>query len=93
MKGFKPQITLQLTFRNVVEKDEKKYPPPIYFSFHTQKVTDNADIDDSFEIFLQIILSRVQQRLGERSRWITESVDDDCINIFVYNPLAGISNL
>ena len=53
MKGFKFQITLEITFR------ETEYLPPIYFNCKTHTVVNDLDIDNSLKISYQIILSKL----------------------------------
>ena len=63
----------------------------IYFKSNTETVINDLDINDSLETSYQQISSKVQKWLIEGSGWLIESADDDYINIFVYNRLAGSS--
>ena len=63
MRGFKCQITLQITFRKEIENNEVRI--------------DKLDINYSLETYYQIIFSRVQKWLGYSSGWLIQSVDDD----------------
>ena len=45
------------------------------------------DLDKSF----QEVLYRIDDQINEGSGWITESVDDEYVNISLYSPLSGIA--
>lgn len=55
MKGFKIQITLQVTFCKEIETDQTKHPPPSYFNAETQTVVNDLGIDNTLNTSYLII--------------------------------------
>ena len=74
MKGFKFQITQQVTFCNEIENGEMTYSPRIYFISKTQAVVNDLDNDSSLNTSYQTVLLRIKKWLGEGSGWIIESI-------------------
>ena len=91
MKGFKLQITLQVTFVKEAENVETKHSPQIYFNSKHKALVNDLDIDGSLNTSYQTILSRIKNWLGEGSGWVFESIDGEYINISIYSALVESS--
>lgn len=69
VKGFKFQVTLQMTFCKEIVNCERKHSPPISFNSKTKTVANDVDIDSSLKTSCQT------NNFFKNSRWIIESID------------------
>ena len=56
-----------------------------------EKITNESDIDDVFELSCTAIIQNMQKLFGKGLGWIIVSVVNYTIDISEYNPLAGSS--
>lgn len=76
-----------------MKNSETKYSPTIYFNSKTKILINDLDIDVSLETSHQTILSKFQKWLALGHGWMIKPVNDDYIDISIYNPLAVNSYL
>ena len=86
MKGLKYQITVAVLLYKHKQNGDIEYAP-VYFNSATKTVinSDRYDLDKSF----QEMLHRIANLINEESGWIIESVEAECVNIYIYSPLVG----
>ena len=61
IKGFKFQITLQVTFCKEIKNGSTKHVPPIYLNSSIQTVAIDLDINNSLNTSYQTIFSNFQK--------------------------------
>ena len=90
MEGFKYQITVAPLLSKHKMNGDIAYAP-VYFNSATKTVinSDKYMLDKSF----QEIIYRIDNWINERSGWIIESIEAQYVNIFVYGPLSGSTNI
>ena len=86
-KGFKYQITLKVVFKKCKPNGEIEFRP-VYFN-STAKTVINHKF--SLENAFQKILCKIDNWINERSSWIVELIESQCMNISTYRPLSGSS--
>ena len=87
IKRFKYQISVKVLFKKHRENGDIKFAP-VYFNFTTYTLINSEyDLDKSF----QEILYRIDNWINEGSGWVTESINEEYVNISVFSPLSGIS--
>ena len=87
MKGFKYQITVAVLLSKEKGNGEIEYSS-VYFNSMTKTVINSEfSLDKSF----QKILYRTDNWINEGSGWIIESINGECVNIYMYSPLIGSS--
>ena len=86
MKGFKYQIAVTVLLCKHKENGDIEYAP-VNLNSATKTVIsfDKYMLDKSF----QEILYRIDNWITEGSGWITESIEAQYVNIFIYIPLKG----
>ena len=86
MKGLKYQITVAVLLYKHKQNGDIEYAP-VYFNSATKAVinSDRYDLDKSF----QEMLYRIDNLINEESGWIIESIEAECVNIYIYSPLVG----
>ena len=86
-KGFKCQITLKVVLKRCKPNGEIEFRP-VYFN-STAKTVINHKF--SLENAFQNILCKIDNWINERSSWIVELIESQCMNISTYRPLSGSS--
>ena len=85
-KGFTYQVTLKILLKkyriNVIKFS------PVYFNSATKTVINNKFVLDG--AFREILCS-IENWINEKSGWVIESIQSQCINISTYRPLFGSS--
>ena len=86
MKGLKYQITVAVLLYKHKQNGDIDYAS-VYFNSATKAVinSDRYDLDKSF----QEMLYRIDNLINEESGWIIESIEAECVNIYIYSPLVG----
>ena len=86
IKVFKYQITVTVLLSKHRINVDIEYSP-VYMNSATKTVinSDKYDIDKSS----QETLYRIDNWINEESGWITESINNEYVNISAYNPLIG----
>lgn len=92
MKGLEHQKLLAITFIKEKGNDETENVT-IYSSSKPQIIINDKAIDETFDTSFQTTLNKIENWTKMSSGWVFKSVDGDYINIFIYKPLAGYSNL
>lgn len=92
MKGLEHQKLLAITFIKEKGNDETENVT-IYSSSKPQIIINDKAIDETFDTSFQTTLNKIKNWTKMSSGWVFKSVDGDYINIFIYKPLAGYSNL
>ena len=86
-KGFKYQITVEVLLKEDKHNGEIEFRP-VYFNLVTKTVTNHMfKLEKSFEEILYMI----DVWINNRSGWIIELTDYQCINISTYTPLLESS--
>ena len=86
-KGFKYQITVNVTLKKFKPNGEIEFRPA-YFNSTTKTVINHKF---SLENAFQEILYRIDNWINEGSGWIVELIESQYINISTYRPLSGSS--
>ena len=86
-KGFKYQITLNVTLKKYKPNGEIEFRP-VYFNSTTKTVINHTF---SLEHAFQEILYRIDNWMNERSGWIVELTESQYIDFSTYRPLSGNS--
>ena len=88
-KGFKYQITLKVIFKKYRPNGEIGFTP-VYFSLTTKTV---ISLKFSLENDFQEIMYRIDNWINVGSGWIIKSIESQYINISIYRPFSGGSNV
>ena len=88
-KGFKFLETLKVTF--VKWKDDTNIYKPAYFDSRVQIVINPNDFLPSLGLSQQQLLNGIDVWLSEGSGWTISSIDEQYIDIVVYEPTKGSS--
>ena len=87
MKGFKYQITVNISLSKEKINGETEYSS-VYFNSITKTVINlDFSLDKSFEE----ILCRIDNWINEGSGWVINSINGEYVNISGYAPLLGSS--
>ena len=82
--------TLVLKFKKIQSNDKTIYST-FYSNSKAETIINESDINEVFKSIYITIISDIQKSLGQGSGWIIDSVIDNNINIWKYNPLADSS--
>ena len=85
MKDFKHQTTMTVLLYKQKLYGDTKYSP-VYFNSTTKTIINS---EYYFDKSFQEILYRIDNWINKGSGWITESIDDEYVNISAYSPLIG----
>ena len=85
MKGFKYQITVNVLLKNHTGNGDIEFVP-VLFNSATKTVTSPEYMLDKL---FQEILYRIDNWINEGSGSVTESTEDEYVNISIYSPLSG----
>ena len=89
IKDFKYQIRVKVLLRKHKQNGDIE-SAPVYLNSTTKTVINLIyDLDKSFEE----VLYRINNWINEGSGWLTESIDAEYVNISVYSPLSGSTNI
>ena len=82
IKRFKYQITLNVLLSKYKENTDREFAS-VYFNSTTKTVIGpKYGLDKSFrEVF-----NRIDNWISGESGWITESIDPEYVNIYIYSP-------
>ena len=86
-KGFKYQITLNVTLKKYKPNGEIEFRP-VYFNSTAKTVINHTF---SLEHAFQEILYRIDNWMNERSGWIVELTESQYIDFSTYRSLSGNS--
>ena len=87
VKDFKYQITLKLLLRKYKKNTGREFAP-VYINSTAEKViVPKYGLTKSF----QKVFNRIDNWINERPGWITESIDSEYVNIYIYSTLSGSS--
>ena len=87
MKGFKYQITVNISLSKEKINGETEYSS-VYFNPITKTV---INVDFSLDKSFEEILCRIDNWINEGSGWVINSINGEYVNIFGYAPLLGSS--
>ena len=82
------KVSYKTRFKKNTKKDERKYS-----KFHSNSKTEiffhNEDIGSAFELFSDMVMTKIQNYQAASSSWFIGSVIEQNINVLKYNFLSG----
>ena len=89
MKGFKYQITVKILLSKEKQKKSIEYSIVHFNSIIKTVINSEYNLDKSF----QDISYRIDNWINEGSAWKIESIRSEYVNISIYSPLIGSTNV